>query len=424
MDYDTIVIGGGASGIFAAIFASEENKKVLLLEKNKTLGAKLKITGGSRCNILNAELDKNILLSNYKEASKYLHSPFSKFGVEETIKYFSSLGIDIKVEDRKRAFPKSEKATDVFKSLEAQLIKNKVDIKTNTAVEKIIIRNGEVKGIKLFDDTEIITADKYILSTGGYSHPETGSTGDGFNFLKEHKIKIDEATPSLVPIAVREEWVKNLSGKTIENLKITFFVDEVKRKVLKTDIQNKNRILFTHFGLSGPTILNNSKYISDFLHEGSVTISLDLFPDKNEKELDDFLLSVFDRNKNKILKNILNEIYPGNILEEIFPDQSSLLSKISISREVNDIKKEERKMMVKTLKNLIINVDTLMGFDKAIIADGGVDISEIDFESMSLKKIKNLCVTGDMLNISRPSGGYSLQICWTTGYVAGKAKIV
>lgn len=419
MNFDTIVIGGGASGIFAAIFASQNNKKVLLIEKNKTLGVKLKISGGGRCNILNAEFDQKKLLSNYGEASKYLYSPFAKFGVEETIKYFATIGIDIKIEDKKRAFPKTEKALDVFNALQKELIKNNVEIKSSAIVEKIIARNGKVDGVKILNDINIYTADKYILSTGGYSHPDTGSTGDGFNFLKEHKIKIDEATPSLVPIAIRENWVKNLSGKTIENLKVTFSVDGAKRKVLKINGENKNRLLFTHFGLSGPTILNNSKYISDLLHEGSVSMSLDLFGEKNEKEMDDFLLSVFDKNKNKILKNILNDVYAGNILEEIFLDEESPLNQIDINREVNDIKKEERKIIGKVLKALIISVESLMGFDKAIIADGGVNIVEVNFENMSLKKISNLSVTGDMLNISRPSGGYSLQLCWTTGYVAG-----
>ncbi len=419
MDYDTIVIGGGASGMFAANIAAKGGKKVLLIEKNKLLGAKLKISGGGRCNLLNAEMDQQKLLSNYSQAAKYLHSPFANFGVPETIKYFSSIGIEIKIEDRKRAFPKSEKAIDVFKALESELIKNNVEIRVNSTVEKIIARNGKVDGIKIFYDTNIYTAKKYILSTGGYSHPETGSTGDGFNFLKEQKIKIDEATPSLVPISVKENWVKSLSGKTIENLKITFLVDNTKRKIIKGNSESKNRILFTHFGLSGPTILNNSKLIADLLHEGPVTLSMDLFAEKNEKELDDFLLSIFDKNKNKILKNILNEIYAGNILEEIFLDKESPLNHIDINREVNDIKKDERKMIGKVLKSLTVTVESLMGFDKAIIADGGVDIDEVNFENMSIKKISNLHVTGDMLNISRPSGGYSLQLCWTSGYVAG-----
>ena len=221
MNFDTIVIGGGASGMFAAIFASRGGKKVLLIEKNKVLGAKLKISGGGRCNILNAEMDEKKLLANYGSAAKFLHSPFAKFRVDDTIKYFAGIGIDIKIEDRKRAFPKSEKALDVFKAIEAELIKNNVEIKSNATVEKIIARNNKVDGIKILHDTNIYTAKKYILSTGGYSHPETGSTGDGFNFLKEHKIKIDEATPSLVPIAVKENWIKNLEGINTDALCIT-----------------------------------------------------------------------------------------------------------------------------------------------------------------------------------------------------------
>ncbi len=434
MQYDTIVIGGGASGMFASIFASKQGS-VLLIEKNKSLGEKLKITGGGRCNIFNKEEDLKKLLSHYGDSAKYLYSPFSKFGVSETEEFFKSIGIEVKVEDRKRAFPKSEKALDVFIALEKELVKNNVAVKSGAVVEKIILTppvegmlqptlsSGgimQVVGVKIKGDEKIYTAKKYILATGGHSHPETGSTGDGFKFLKSLAlgVKIVEPTPSLVPVSVENNWVKNLTGKTIENVKITFFVDNLKKKVLKlTDKENletKNRILFTHFGLSGPTILNNSKYISDWLKEGEVVLSVDLFATKDEGELNKFILDIFEENKNKTFKNILNEIYPGNILEEIFLEHDVLLNK-----KVNDVRVEERKFIIQTLKNLKINITGLMGFDKAIIADGGVEVSEVDFENMSLKKIPNLFVTGDMLNISRPSGGFSLQLCWTTGFIAG-----
>jgi predicted Rossmann fold flavoprotein len=227
-----------------------------------------------------------------------------------------------------------------------------------------------------------------------------------------------------------------LSGKTVENIKLTFYVDGIKKKVIKSskekdlDINNistyknsveNNRILFTHFGLSGPTILNNSKIISDWMHEGEVSLLIDLFPELDEKGLDDFLLNIFDNNKNKIFKNILNEIYSGNILEEIFLDKNNNLSDIDLNKEVNMISKSERRKLVNVFKNLKVNITGLMGFDKAIIADGGVECAEVNFENMSLKRLSNMRVTGDMINITRPSGGYSLQLCWTTGYVAGSS---
>jgi predicted Rossmann fold flavoprotein len=264
---------------------------------------------------------------------------------------------------------------------------------------------------------------------GGYSHPETGSTGDGFKLLKDFGIKITEPVPSLVPVSVANDWVKKLSGKTIENIKLTFFIDGVKKKIIKNNLETKNRILFTHFGLSGPTILNNSKYISDWMHEGEVSLSIDLFPEMDEKVLDNYLLNIFDNNKNKIFKNILNDIYTGNILEDIFLDEKFCIennfvknekSSNFLNTEVHSISKADRRKLVNIFKNLKINITGLMGYDKAIIADGGIDPNEINWENMSLKRYSNLRVTGDMINISRPSGGYSLQLCWTTGYVAGR----
>jgi len=419
MDYDTIVIGGGASGMMAAIVASRNNKKVLIIEKNKSLGEKLKISGGGRCNIFNKEEDLKKLLTNYGDSAKYLYSPFTKFGVYETEDFFKNLGIEVKVEDRKRAFPSSEKAIDVFNSLLKELEKNNVEIKLGSSVEKIVVEGGLVTGVKVKSDEQIYTAKKYILATGGYSHPETGSTGDGFKFLKSLNlgIKIEEPTPSLVPVSVENSWVKKLSGKTVENIKITFFVDNLKKKVLKSGTETKNRVLFTHFGLSGPTILNLSKNISDWLKEGEVTMQVDLFPSLDESELNKFILEIFENNKNKVVKNVLNDIYAGNILEEIFLEDKMLQN--ILQKQVNDVRVEERKVIINVLKNLRITITGLMGFDKAIIADGGIEVDEVNFDNMSLKKIPNLFVTGDMLNISRPSGGYSLQLCWTTGFIAG-----
>ncbi len=421
MKYNTIVLGGGASGMFSAIFASENGEKVMLLEKNKFLGEKLKISGGGRCNIFNYEEDQKKLLSSYKEAEVFLRTSFAKFGMQNTKDFFESIGLFTKVEDRKRAFPVSEKSIDVLNVLQKELVKNKVETLCESEIEKIFFENGKVTGIRVKNRAENFVGNKYILSTGGYSHPETGSTGDGFKFLSDVGIKINLPNPSLVPLAVSDEWVKKLSGKTVENIKITFFVDRLKKKVLKlSDKQNletKNRVLFTHFGLSGPTILNNSKFVGELLQEGEVSVQLDLFPQFDEKQLDTFLLNIFQNNLNKTLKNILNEIYAGNILEEIFLE---IYADLDLHKKVHDVRVEERKKILNLLKNLKINIVGLMGFDKAIIASGGVDMNEVNFSTMQLKKIENLFVTGDMLDIERPSGGFSLQLCWTTGYVAGK----
>jgi predicted Rossmann fold flavoprotein len=447
-DFDTIVIGGGASGMMAAISASEADQKVLIIEKNEVLGKKLSITGGGRCNILNLELDIHKLLKNYgnkKSDYDFLYSPFSIFGVKETIEFFKNIGIEIFeeikkdnngkiIENRKRAFPVSQSAINVRDKMLNKILKNKVEILYNTKIEEIIFNNSKIEGIVLPPPSgagrtnEIYTAKKYILATGGYGKPETGSTGDGFNFIKkinknntkkDWNIKINESTPDLLPVISKDRFIKELSGMSIENIKITFFVDDVKKKVLKynkNNLESQNRILFTHFGLSGPTIINNSRFIKEYLKEGNVYIEIDLFPKFNEKELDLFLLNIFEKNKNKKLKNVLKEIYDGNILENIFygfvfAPPSGVGGTVFLERQINSISKYERKNIINLFKKIKININAMASDEKAIVSDGGIDLKEIDFKNMSLKKIPNLFVTGDLLDISRPSGGFSLQLC-------------
>jgi predicted Rossmann fold flavoprotein len=359
-----------------------------------------------------------MLLANYSDAKKYLHSAFARFGVPESVQFFKELGIELKVEDRKRAFPKSEKAIDVFNALYNVLEKHIVEVRYGAGVKSLKYEDDGVVNIETAVGT--ITTKKLIIASGGYSHPETGSTGDGFVLLQQlsSKIQINKPNPSLVPILSGDRWVHSLSGKTIENIKLTIKVDGASKSVLKFNpkSETKNRVLFTHFGLSGPTILNNSKKIRDYLAEGDVSIWVDLFPALNEKELDQFLLGVFEGNKNKKIRNVLNEIYPGNILETIC---ERFIKSLDLDMQVNELKKEERKTMLQLLKNLEITVKGLMGYENAIVADGGVDPAQVNFEDMSLKDFPSIRVTGDMLDISRPSGGYSLQLCWTTGYIAG-----
>jgi predicted Rossmann fold flavoprotein len=431
--YKLIIIGGGSSGLMTVVCAIKyggiSGGEILIIEKNSEMGKKLKISGGGRCNIYNAEYDTQLLLNNYGENKKYLHSIFEKFNATHSRQFFQELGLETKVEDRKRAFPVTDSALDVFNSMYKFILENKVNIILNTNVKSFELNSeGKVESVKVKvnNKEEIFIAKKYVLATGGYSHPETGSTGDGFRALEELdmevkypcSIKINKPNPSLVPLVSPDKWIHNLSGKVIENIKITIKVDGLKRKVIKhtENIETKNRILFTHFGLSGPTILNNSKYINSCLSEGEVTIHLDLFPTLDERELDTFLLRVLDENKNKQIKNILNQIYGGNVLESIL---GQFIPELDLTKQVNDIRVSERKQLIELLKNIKINISGLSGYDKAIIADGGVDCSQVNFEDMTLRKIPNLAVTGDMLDISRPSGGYSLQLCWTTGYVAG-----
>ncbi|MEK7094228.1 MAG: NAD(P)/FAD-dependent oxidoreductase [Patescibacteria group bacterium] len=407
MHYDVIVIGGGASGMMAAGRAAERGKRVLLLEKNPELGAKLKITGGGRCNITNAEEDERLLLEHYGDAKPFLHSPFSQFGVVNTFSFFESRHLPIIVQARKRAFPKSERAVDVVKTLKDYLKKGNVTVRTKANVEKIKATDNQIASIMV--NGENLTASSYILATGGKSHPETGSTGDGFSWLKKIGHTVKDPTPSIVPLAVQDKWIKKLSGITLSNIRISFFL-EGKRK-----ISLKGSVLCTHFGLSGPLILNTAATVSDLLHEGAVTAEIDAYPEESIGSLDKRITAFFETDKNKTLKNVWKEIAPAGTAQALL----SLLENINPDIKVHSITKEERRRIVDLLKALPVTITGLMGYDRAVVADGGLALAEVDMKTMRSKKYENLYVTGDLLHISRPSGGYSLQLCWTTGYVAG-----
>ena len=410
--YDVIVIGGGASGMMAAGTAGARGKRVLLIEKNKKLGEKLKITGGGRCNVTNAEPDMRKFLSNYGEEDKFLYSAFAQFSSKDTFTFFEDRGLPLVVQARNRAFPHTEKALDVYKVMEKYLETSKVTVKTDSPVTRIVANPSADGGkvVSVVCGSHEYTADSFVLSTGGISHPETGSTGDGLKFLRTLSHSVKDPTPTIVPIAVADKWIHSLAGVSLSFMKITFFV-EGKKSFSKT-----GKVLFTHFGLSGPLILNSARTIGDLLHEGAVTATIDAFPDTDLGALEKKIISVFDKNKNKMLKNVFNDIAPEGtglailtLLERDVPGDT----------KVHSVKVEQRKIISRLLKALPVTVTGLMGFDRAVIADGGVTMSEIDTKTMRSKKFSNLYVTGDLLHINRHSGGWSLQICWTTGFVAG-----
>lgn len=407
-DFDVIVIGGGASGLIASGRCAELGKTVLLLEKNKELGKKLKITGGGRCNITNAEYDTRELLKHYGEAEKFLHSSFSQFGVKETFNFFEEKSLPLVTQANKRAFPKTEKALDVFKVLEKYLKNGEVTIKTNSQVSKILKEKNLITGVLVGGKT--YTANTYILATGGTSHPETGSTGDGFKWLRDLGHTVKPPTPTVVPLSVADAWVKSLQGISVPMMKITFYAEGVKK------FSKLGKILFTHFGLSGPLILNCAEQVNDLLYAGSVTAKIDLFPTLDESQLRGELIKVFDANKNKMLKNALDEMMPSGTTNAIL---SLLKDSPDPTTKVHSITKETRKNLIILLKALPVSITGLMGFDRAVVADGGVHLSEIDTKTMRSKIFENLFITGDLLHINRQSGGYSLQVCWTTGYIAG-----
>ncbi len=405
--YDVIVVGGGAAGMMAAGIAAHHGKRVLILEKNDVVGKKLSITGGGRCNILNAESDERALLENFGDAAPYLFSAFSEFGMEETRAFFENLDVPIVVEDRKRAFPKTMRAADVVNALDRYLAEGRVEVRLNTPVLRVKIADGRIESLQT--QGYEFTATSYIFATGGVSHPETGSTGDGFKFLEELGHTVVAPTPTIVPLKVHEAWVKRLKGTTLKDAKITFKGENGKK------VSKKGDILLTHFGVSGPTILNSAGDVADMLYDGPVAAIIDLYPSTDMGVLDQQFVALFDEHKNKQFINAVSELLPEALVREVI----TFVPGLALDTKVHSVSKEHRRAFVHTLKALPFTVTGLMGMSRAVVADGGVVLDDIDMRTMRSKKCDNLFVTGDLLHINRPTGGYSLQLCWTTGYIAG-----
>jgi len=408
LKYDLIVIGAGPAGMMMAGRAVDFGARVLILEKKRHFGRKLLLTGGGRCNITNAEFNTRLFLENFPESKKFLYSPFSKFSVQDTFDFFEKRNLPLIIEARKRVFPKTQKSEDVLRVLEKFVKRNRVEVKTGVRAVSLSKKGNKIISVKTSKDEEFF-GDNFAIATGGLAVPETGSTGDGFKILEKIGHTIIQASPSIVPLTTDEKWVHSLSGLTLSFMEIRFIQDG------KTKFKKVGKILFTHFGISGPLILNSAHKVIEMLKNGKVEASIDMFPDTKEDELDRRILNLFDKNKNKIAKNVLPEILPVS-----FSDVILFLPDINLfGREVNSITKDERKKLVKKIKNLSFEITGTLGFDKAVMADGGLALDEVDFKNMTSKLYPNLYLLGDILNINRPSGGYSLQLCWTTGWVAG-----
>lgn len=405
--WDVLVIGGGPSGMIAAGRAAERDKTILLLEKNLTLGKKLLISGGGRCNLTNYKPNMNSLISCYKNKPKALFSAYSKFGVEDTLDFFHSRGMKTKVEEHDRVFPVSDKAQSVWDALVQYMEEGGVKIKRNANVKSISFDKSK-KVFTIKTSRSVHQAKSCIITTGGTSHPETGSTGDGFSWMKKLGHTIVQDDMSLVPVAIKDAWCKRLSGVTLEDIDISLWQDNKKHH------SSRGRLLFTHVGVSGPTILNMSSKVRDLLKNGEVKIQLDLFPDLNETQLKQELYNLLEQESNKKIKNSIYKLAPKRLVPAI-------LVQAQVDGETfnHSVTKVERNNLLKTMKGKALYVKGLLGPEKAIVSSGGVLIDEINFQTMMSKIIPNLYIIGDMLSIDRPSGGYSLQICWSTGYVAG-----
>lgn len=421
--WDVVVIGGGPAGMMAAGRASEKGKKVLLLEKNPGLGKKLLITGGGRCNVTNNKPDVRILLAKYKESDKFLFSAFSQFGVPDAKRFFKDRGMDMKEENEGRMFPVSNKAKSVWDVLVKYVKDGGVEIKQNAEVTKIIFNKDKNEFEISFSGLAakrngIIKTKTCILATGGKSHPETGSTGEGFKWLKNLGHKVVDDGMALVPIALKDTWVKRVSGVSLAEARLTTYRNGKKQKAYK------GKVLFTHFGISGPAVLNMSKDVGVLLNSGEgkdyyggqseVVIMLDLFPGLDNFVLKNRLQKILIENSNKKIKNSLFKLVAPALVSQILA-----LTEIDPETPNHSVRTEERKKLVNLLKATPLNVLGLLGKDKAVVSSGGVELAEVDFKTMQSRIVPNLYLVGDVLNIDRPSGGYSLQLCWTTGFVAG-----
>ncbi len=406
--FDIIVIGGGPAGMMAAGRAGELNASVLLIEKNDRLGKKLSITGGRRCNITNAEENDRIFLENFPESKQFLFSPFSQFNVKNTFEFFEGRNLPLVIEDRKRAFPKSQNAEDVCSTLE-NFVKESgnVTVQLNTTFQSFILEKDVVKGTKTSKGT--FFASKIILASGGLAAPETGSTGEGLSALAEIKHTIKEPDPNLAPLRTPSKWVHALSGTTLDDVSIRFIQKN------KTKLKKRGRILFTHFGISGPLIINSAFEVKKLLKNDKLIASIDLFPDTEHNILDKQLTDLFEQSKKRTIKNVFKDMLQKKVTQTVLKLQDNSIE----DKPSNTVSKTERKALTQTLKNLEFPITGTMGFKWSIVADGGVIPKEVDFKHMNSRIYPNLYLIGDTLDINRPSGGFSLQLCWTTGWVAG-----
>lgn len=412
---DVVVIGGGPAGMLAAARASERGRTVLLLEKNATLGKKLLISGGGRSNVTNNTPDVRTMLARYKEGGKFLFSAFSQFAVIESILYFEKRAVPLKEENEGRMFPKSNTAQSVHDALVSHMKESGVTVRTRCTVTGVTKDSDGSFSISFQDTNKPISNNSIhvraiILATGGTSHPETGSTGEGFTWLAKLGHTTIENNFALVPIALKDEWVTRLSGLTLNDVKLTVLSDGNKK------ITKVGKLLFTHFGVSGPTILNMSKEIGELLIESDVTLMVDLFPKLDHQELRTKIQTALADESNKMLKNTLRSLVPSALV-------ASLLILLHVDGETSNhsVSTETRKALVLLLKALPLHPSHLLGADKAVISSGGVALTEVDFKTMESRIVPKLFLVGDILNVDRPSGGYSLQLCWTTGYVAGSS---
>ena len=403
---NVIVVGGGAAGMMAAVFAARNGQSVQLLEKNEKLGKKLFITGKGRCNITNAA-DIEDLFTAVISNPKFLYSGFYSFTNQQVIDFFEELGVKTKIERGERVFPVSDHSSDVIAALSRELKSLGVSVSLHTEVRELLCEQDKVCGVLLTNGKKM-KADAVIVATGGISYPSTGSTGDGYRFARETGHRVTELLPSLVPMEVRQWYAKELQGLSLRNIEIR--ITDGKKKLY----EEFGEMLFTHYGVTGPVILSASSVVGKTLRKKELTLHIDLKPALSEEQLDKRILREFDANHNKQYKNSIDSLFPAKLKPVMIE-----LSEIEPEKKVNEITKEERQRLVHLIKDFTMTLTGLRSYNEAIITKGGVSVKEIDPGTMESKKMKGLYFAGEVLDLDAVTGGYNLQIAWSTGYLAG-----
>jgi len=402
-----LVVGGGAAGMFAAIFAAYNGNEVHIYEKNEKLGKKLYITGKGRCNITNAS-DMDTLFASVVTNSKFLYSSFYGYTNQDVIDFFERIGVATKIERGNRVFPVSDHSSDVIAGLTRELHQLGVEIHLHTSVKRIVGKE-RFEHIELYDGSKV-EGDACIVATGGFSYQTTGSTGDGYRFARELGHEVTEIMPSLVPLEIKEWYAKELQGLSLRNVQAT--VMDGKKKLY----DDFGEMLFTHYGVSGPLMLSASSYIGKKLQEKELRLVIDLKPALSVEQLDQRVLRDFDENMNKQFKNAIGKLFPAKLIPIMLE-----LSGIDPDKKVNLISKEERQHFVWLMKNFEMTIKGLRDFNEAIITKGGVKVKEINPSTMESKLVQGLYFVGEVLDLDALTGGFNLQIAWSTAYACGNS---
>lgn len=413
-----IIIGGGAAGMMAAISASKEGKKVLLLEKNEKLGKKLFITGKGRCNITSA-CDPDEFLNHVATNSRFLYSSFSRFNNHDVVRLLNDAGLKTKVERGQRVFPQSDHSSDVIGTLKRLCDRNHVEILYHAKVEKILLHDhegvsGEKKrsfaGVQL-SDGRVIQGDSLIIATGGCSYTSTGSDGDGYRLARELGHSIRPVYPSLVPFIMKETWCRDLMGLTLKNISIRV------KNGKKVIYEGFGEFLFTHFGVSGPLVLTASTCLGKYqkaLEAGQLTLLLDLKPSLTMEQLEKRYLREFDTYRNKNISNVIERMLPRKMVPVFLREAG-----VPEDKKVRDITKKERRRMEELMKGMEMHITGVRGFEEAIVTRGGVNVKEVSPTTMESKLVDHVFFAGEILDVDAVTGGFNLQIAWSTGYTAG-----